>query len=57
MAQLVKRLTLDLGSSHELTLREFKTHIGLGAEREACLGFSFSFSFSAPPALALSQNK
>ena len=29
MAQLVKRLTLDLGSGHDLTVREFKPHVRL----------------------------
>ena len=35
LAQSVKHLTLDLGSGHDLTVREFKPHIGLhtdGAE-------------------------
>ena len=29
VAQLVKRLTLDLGSGHDLTVRDFEPHIGL----------------------------
>ena len=32
VAQLVKRLTLDFGSGHDLTLREFEPRIGLHAD-------------------------
>ena len=43
MAQLVKCSTLDLGSGRELTVREFKPHVG-----------SPPLILSAPPRLALS---
>ena len=33
MAQSVKHLTLDFGSGHDLTVREFKPHVGLHAAR------------------------
>ena len=32
VAQSVKPMTLDFGSSHDLTVREFKPHIGLRAD-------------------------
>ena len=32
MAQLVERPTLDFGSDHDLTVREFEPHIGLCAD-------------------------
>ena len=47
----VKRLTLDFGSGHELTVHEIEPHVGLCAECGACLGFSLSLSLSAPPLL------
>ena len=31
LAQLVKQLTFDFGSGHDLTVREFETHFGLCA--------------------------
>ena len=50
MAESVKHLTLDLGSSHDLMVCEFQPHIGLCADSVdgAYLGFSVS-SLSAPP--------
>ena len=44
VARLVKRLTLDFGSGHDLTDREFEAHFGLCAEHRACLGVSLSLS-------------
>ena len=32
VAQSVKRLTLDLGSGHDLTVREFEPRVGLCAD-------------------------
>ena len=44
MAQLVKRLALDVSSGHDVTIREFEPHVRL-------CRFSLSLSLSAlPPA-------
>ena len=55
VAQSVKRLTLDFGSGHDVTVCGFKPRVGLCAEDGACLGFSLSLSLSlslcAPPPL------
>ena len=51
-APSVKRLTLDFGSGHDLTDREFEPHIRLCADScGACLGFSLSLSLCPSPAL------
>ena len=44
VAQLVKCLTLDFGSGHELMVHEFKPHIWLHVDSVdgACLEFSLS---------------
>ena len=34
VAQWVKRLTLDFGSSHDLTVHGIETHVGLCADRD-----------------------
>ena len=55
VAQLVKCLTLDLSSGHDLTVQP------LGLQHGACLGLSLSLSLCPSPAYAhacaLSQNK
>ena len=50
LAQSVKRLTLDLGSGHDLTVREFKPHVGLCADDAEPVWDSLSLS--APSRLA-----
>ena len=59
MAQSVKRLSLDFGSGHDLTAREFEPHIGLCTDSTEPAWGSLSPSLSAPSLLAraLSQNK
>ena len=59
MAQLVKRLTLDFGSGHDLTIHELEPVIGLCAGRVEPAWDFLSLSLSAPPLLmlSLSQNK
>ena len=54
MAQSVKRLTLDFGSGHDLTVRGFKPRIGLCVESEDPARDALSPSFSAHPLLSLS---
>ena len=60
MAQSVKRLTLGLGSGHDLTVREFQPHIGLCADGTEPVWDSVSPSLCPSPAcvcsLFLSQN-
>ena len=56
MAQLVKRLTLDFSSGHDLVVCEFKPCIGLHTDRAEPAWDSLSPSLSAPP-LALSVSK
>ena len=51
MAQSVKHLTLDFGSGHYLTIREFEPHVRLRAD-SAC--DSLSPSVSPPRLCALS---
>ena len=56
MAQLVKHLTVDLSSGHDLTVREFEPHVGLctdSSEPGACFGFCLPLSLSVPPLLTL----
>ena len=50
VAQLVKQLTLNFGSRHDLTVHG--PHIGLCAEQGDCLGFSLSLSLSLSLTLA-----
>ena len=55
VAQSVKRLTLDFGSSHDLTVREFKPHVGLCTDSTEPAWDSLSLlSLSAPTPLTLS---
>ena len=56
MAQLIKRLTLDVGSGHDLMVCEFEPHIGLCADSEEPARDSLSPSLSAPKPLALSAS-
>ena len=62
VAQSVKHLTLDLGSGHDLTIREVKPHIGLCADSAGPAWDSLSLSLSLPfpvctPPLSLLSNK
>ena len=59
MAQLVKFLTLGLGSGHGLTVCEIEPCIGLCADSLQPARDSLSLPFSAPPLLSfpLSKNK
>ena len=58
VAQSVKRLTLDFGSGHDLTVRGFKPCMGLCADSaEACLGFSLSLSLCSSPTHSLSLSQ
>ena len=54
MAQSVKRLTLDLGSGHDLMIREFEPHFRLHADSAEPSWDSLSLPLSAPPLLILS---
>ena len=51
MARSVQRLTLGLGSGHELTVREFEPRIGHRAADGESAWDSLSLSLSAPPLL------
>ena len=55
MAQLVKHLTLDFGSGHDLTVREIETRLWLCTDSTEPAWDSLS----APPllVLSLSQNR
>ena len=61
MAQPVKGLTLDFGSGHDLTVCEFKAHLGLCADNAEPAWDSLSLPLSLPLpcslCLSLSQNK
>ena len=64
MAQFVERLTLDLGSGHDLMVCEFEPHVRLCADSVEPAWDSLSPSlphslFASPPffSLSLSQNK
>ena len=48
VAQLVKRLTLDFSSGHDLIVREFQPHIRLCIDSEEPVGDSLSFHLSLP---------
>ena len=54
MAQLVKYLTLELSSGHDLMLRDIKPCIGLCADSVEPAGDSLSLSVGSCPAYALS---
>ena len=54
MAQSVKRPTLDFGSGHDLTVGEFKPHIGLCVDGVGPGGESFSLPLSLPLQSSLS---
>ena len=59
-AQSVKRLTLDFGSGHDLTVCKTKPHVRLMLSAQRLLVIlSLPLSLSAPPVCALSlfQNK
>ena len=53
-ARSVKSPTLDFGSGHDLTVREFKPHVGLGADSMEPASDSLFPSLSAPLTLVLS---
>ena len=56
-AQSVEHPTLDFGSGHDLTVREFKPHIGLCADSSepgACFWFCVPLSLCPSPAHAVS---
>ena len=53
MAQLIKRLTLNFSSGHDLTIREFEPHKGLSAVSWEPALDPLSSSLSAPPPLTL----
>ena len=61
MAQLVKHLTLDLGSGHDLVVHEFEPYIRFCADSADPAWDSLSPPLSLPLAhllsLCLSQNK
>ena len=57
VAQLVKHLTLDFSSCHYLVVHGIKPQVGLCADSEEPPWDSLSPFLSAPPLLALSQNK
>ena len=54
VAQSGKRLTLDLGSDHDLTVHEFKPQVKLCAHSMEPTWDSLSPSLSDPPPLMLS---
>ena len=54
MAQLVKHLTLDFDSGHDVMVYGTELHIGLCIEWGACLGFSLSLSLCPFPTLSFS---
>ena len=61
MARSVKSPTLDFGSGHDLTVREFEPHVGLGADSTEPASDSLCLPLSLPLSrlcsLSLSQNK
>ena len=56
---VIKHLTLDLGSSRDLTVPEMETRVGLCVDSAEPAWDSLCPSLSAPPllSLSLSQNK
>ena len=57
MTHLLKHLTLDFGSSHDLRVRGIESRIGLYTDSTELAWDSFSSSLSALPPLALSPSK
>ena len=57
MAQLVKRLTLDFGSGHDLMVCELEPCIGLHADNTEPAWDSLSPSLPAPPPVTLMLSK
>ena len=58
VAQLVKHQTLDFSSGHDLTVHEFKPHIGLCADTAGPAWDSLSCSlYPSPSTHTLSQNE
>ena len=57
MAQSVKRLTLDFGSSQDLTVCETEPSVGLCADSAESAWDSLSLSASTPLSCSLSGNK
>ena len=57
VAQLVKHLTLDLGSGHDLTAHEFEPHIGLCDGSTEPAWDSLLLSLPLPCTLSLSLKK
>ena len=53
MAQLVKHLTLDFSSSHDLTVHEFEPHMGLCADSVEPSLDSVSLSLYPSPTCSL----
>ena len=51
VAQLVKYLTPDFDSGHDLVVCEIEPHVELHTEHGDCLGFFLSLSLSVPPLL------
>ena len=49
MAQSVKRLTLDFGSGHDLTVCEFEPQVRLSSDSVEPAWDPLSLSLSAPP--------
>ena len=49
MARRVERPTLDFGSGHDLTVREFESHVGLCADSAEPACDSVSLSLPSPP--------
>ena len=56
MAQLVTSPTLGFGSGHDLTIHEFKHHIGLCSDSVELPWDFLSPSLSAPTSLSLSPS-
>ena len=54
MAQLLRHLTLDFDSGHDLTIHEIQPHVGLCADSTEPALDSLSPSLSAPLPLAFS---
>ena len=50
---MVKSLTLDFGSGHDLMVRKFEPHVRLCADVTEPAWDSFSLPLSAPPLLML----
>ena len=54
VAQLVKHLTLDIGSGHNLIVCEIEPHVGLHTDNAQPAWDSLSFSLNLTPACACS---